>query len=81
MTEKSKITSKGQLTMPVAIRRALGVKEGDMVVFEVSKEGQVRVRPEKKQGRFAKYKGAGLGDIKTKAQMDAWLKDLRGRDE
>jgi AbrB family looped-hinge helix DNA binding protein len=67
--------------MPVAIRRALGLKEGDTVVFEVNKEGQVRVRPDKQENRFAKYRGAGLGDIKTKAQMDAWLKDLRGRDE
>jgi hypothetical protein len=30
---------------------------------------------------FAKYRGVGLGQVKTKAQMDDWLKDLRGRDE
>lgn len=31
--------------------------------------------------RFAKYRGAGLGKIKTKKQMMAWLKKMRGRED
>ncbi|NCC62263.1 MAG: AbrB/MazE/SpoVT family DNA-binding domain-containing protein, partial [Verrucomicrobiae bacterium] len=31
--ELAKITSKGQITIPVDIRRKLGVKEGDKVLF------------------------------------------------
>ena len=31
--ELAKITSKGQITIPVAIRRMLGVKDGDKVPF------------------------------------------------
>lgn len=31
--ELAKITSKGQITIPIAIRRMLGVKEGDKVMF------------------------------------------------
>ena len=31
--EIAKITSKGQITIPVAIRKALGVKDGDKVLF------------------------------------------------
>ena len=31
--ELAKITSKGQITIPVAIRRMLGVKDGDKVVM------------------------------------------------
>ncbi|MCC8081772.1 MAG: AbrB/MazE/SpoVT family DNA-binding domain-containing protein [Lachnospiraceae bacterium] len=31
--ELAKITSKGQITIPVAIRRLLGVKDGDKVMF------------------------------------------------
>ena len=31
--ELAKITSKGQITIPIAIRRQLGVKEGDKVMF------------------------------------------------
>ena len=38
--ELAKITSKGQITIPVAIRRALGVKDGDKVMF-IEQEGKV----------------------------------------
>lgn len=31
--ELAKITSKGQITIPIAIRRFLGVKDGDKVLF------------------------------------------------
>ena len=31
--EIAKITSKGQITIPIAIRKALGVKDGDKVLF------------------------------------------------
>ncbi|MFA7621936.1 MAG: AbrB/MazE/SpoVT family DNA-binding domain-containing protein [Aminobacteriaceae bacterium] len=31
--ELAKITSKGQITIPVSIRRKLGVKKGDKVLF------------------------------------------------
>lgn len=79
--EKSKLTSKGQLTLPKAIRQALGVKEGDTVVFAVSSEGEVQLRPERGESCFAKYRGVGLGNIQTKTEMDTYLKTLRGRDE
>lgn len=31
--ELAKVTSKGQITIPVAIRKLLGVKDGDKVLF------------------------------------------------
>lgn len=31
--ELAKITSKGQITLPIAIRKTLGVKDGDKVAF------------------------------------------------
>ncbi|MHB1340420.1 MAG: AbrB/MazE/SpoVT family DNA-binding domain-containing protein [Coriobacteriia bacterium] len=34
MFAKAKITSKGQITVPIEIREALGVGKGDMLVFE-----------------------------------------------
>lgn len=39
----SRLTSKGQATIPVEIRRALRLKEGDSVVFEFEK-GKVTLR-------------------------------------
>ncbi len=39
----STLTSKGQLTMPKAIRERLGLREGDRVEFRVTENGQVLV--------------------------------------
>lgn len=38
--EVAKITSKGQITIPIDIRRRLGVKEGDKVLF-VEEQGRI----------------------------------------
>lgn len=35
MDAAARITSKGQVTVPKAVRDALGIKEGDAVVFRV----------------------------------------------
>jgi antitoxin PrlF len=41
---KAKITSKGQITLPAALRKELGVKTGDSVMFVPEKNGAFRVR-------------------------------------
>jgi antitoxin PrlF len=43
----ARITSKGQVTIPVDIRRELGVREGDTLTFR-SRGGVVTVTSEKK---------------------------------
>jgi AbrB family looped-hinge helix DNA binding protein len=58
MQNNAKITSKGQITIPLKIRQALGVKEGDRLVFEQNGD-EIVVRPEKRESKFAKYKGIG----------------------
>ncbi|MEA4847353.1 MAG: AbrB/MazE/SpoVT family DNA-binding domain-containing protein [Clostridiaceae bacterium] len=40
--ELAKITSKGQITIPLDIRRKLGVKEGDKVLF-VEESGRIYI--------------------------------------
>ena len=40
--ELAKVTSKGQVTIPISIRRKLGVKEGDKILF-VEDRGQIVV--------------------------------------
>ncbi|MBY0612906.1 MAG: type II toxin-antitoxin system PrlF family antitoxin [Beijerinckiaceae bacterium] len=39
--ERSKITAKGQTTLPKAVRQALGVDVGDEVIFNVNEDGVV----------------------------------------
>jgi AbrB family looped-hinge helix DNA binding protein len=43
----SVLTRKGQVTVPAEIRRALGLREGDKVIFslEDANAGQISVRP------------------------------------
>lgn len=43
----ARITSKGQITLPVEVRRALGVGEGDQVEFFVHRDGRVLVHARK----------------------------------
>ncbi|MGI8608975.1 MAG: AbrB/MazE/SpoVT family DNA-binding domain-containing protein [Candidatus Dormibacteria bacterium] len=35
MEKRATLTSKGQVTIPADVRKALGIKKGDQVVFEV----------------------------------------------
>ena len=39
----STVTRKGQVTVPIEIRRALGIKQGDRVVFELDHEGVAKL--------------------------------------
>jgi len=43
--ELAKVTSKGQVTIPVAIRKRLGIKDGDKLLFIEKPDGVVMVNP------------------------------------
>jgi antitoxin PrlF len=42
----SRMTSKGQITVPKAVRDALGVGPGDRLAFRIDDDGRVLVEPE-----------------------------------
>ena len=42
--KSSTISKKGQTTIPQEIRERLNLKEGDLVVFELKKDGQVLLK-------------------------------------
>jgi antitoxin PrlF len=44
MDAAAKVTSKGQVTVPKAVRDALGIKEGDEVIFRVEGNRAVLAR-------------------------------------
>ena len=48
--EVAKITSKGQITIPISIRRRLELNEGDKVLFIYKPEGVMMVNPNNMQG-------------------------------
>ena len=78
MQKQARITSKGQITVPHEIRRAMGVKPGDRLVFERD-GGQVHVRPLRTQSPFEKYRGIGNPGIPSgKKALNRWLRERRG---
>jgi AbrB family looped-hinge helix DNA binding protein len=40
----ARVTTKGQVTIPATIRKALDIEEGDQLVFELVKGEEARVR-------------------------------------
>ena len=48
--EVAKVTSKGQITIPISIRRKLEINEGDKVLFMYKPDGVMMVNPNTFQG-------------------------------
>jgi AbrB family looped-hinge helix DNA binding protein len=48
--EVAKVTSKGQITIPISIRRKLDINEGDKVLFVYKPDGVLMVNPNTYQG-------------------------------
>ncbi len=80
MELKAKVTSKGQLTIPREVRQALGVREGDSLLFEMDEDDeQVRVRVERKPVSFADYEGAWReGKGMNLKEVNEYMRELRG---
>ena len=78
MQKQARITSKGQITIPREVRRALGVRAGDRLLFESDGEG-VRVRPVRNKSAFSKYRGIGNPGIRSgRKSISRWLREMRG---
>jgi AbrB family looped-hinge helix DNA binding protein len=65
MTARTKITSKGQVTIPKDVRERLGLRPGDEIEFVDDRKG-FRVQKRVTASPFRKYRG--------------YLKHLAGRD-
>ena len=79
MQKQATITSKGQITVPREVRRLLGVRSGDKLVFETDGKG-VRVRPVRTKSTFSKYRGIGNPGIPSgRAKISKWLRGMRGQ--
>lgn len=79
MHKQAKITSKGQITVPREVRRALGVRAGDRLLFESDGTG-VRIRAVRTKSAFSKYRGIGNPGIGSgRKNIQRWLRELRGQ--
>jgi antitoxin PrlF len=78
MQKQARITSKGQITVPREVRRILGVRVGDRLLFESDGKG-IRVRPVRSRSSFSKYRGIGNPGIGSgRRSIARWLRELRG---
>lgn len=77
MQKQARITSKGQITVPREVRRVLGVRAGDRLLFE-SDGKDVRVRPVRNKSAFSKYRGIGNPGIRSgRKSISRWLREMR----
>jgi AbrB family looped-hinge helix DNA binding protein len=77
------ITSKGQITIPMQIRRSLGVRPGDKLRFEPRKDGY-RVVRDSQDEVFEKWRGIGTGfqiPGKGRDALVAFFREMRGHDD
>jgi AbrB family looped-hinge helix DNA binding protein len=78
---RATVTSKGQITVPVEIRRSLGIKPGDKIRFE-QQEGGIRVVHDVDENPFEKWRGIGVPGIGPGREgVMAYMRELRGYDE
>jgi AbrB family looped-hinge helix DNA binding protein len=77
--KQARITTKGQITVPHEVRRALGVRPGDKLLFE--QDGAAfRVRPVRKQSPFEKYRGVGNPGIPSgRKAIIRYFRKIRGK--
>jgi AbrB family looped-hinge helix DNA binding protein len=75
------VRSKGLVTIPIEIRRSLGLREGDKVRF-VAERGTVSIRPaidHEQPDPLDEYAGA-LGNFACGLpEINAWVDEIRGR--
>ena len=64
------LTSKGQITIPAAVREDMGLSQGDRVVFERMKDGYLMTPSPRRIDRLAGFFGPYQGEPVTVEQMD-----------
>ena len=76
MGRSSTISSKGQITVPLEVRKRLGLRVGDRVEFVVDKD-RTTIRPARApENPFLKYVGA-LPAFSSIHEVNAWVRALR----
>lgn len=79
MANRATLTSKGQITIPMDVRKRLGLRQGDQIEFDVS-HGQTVIRPVRKEKNpFEKWRGAAKGAFPGGLkEINEWVRDMRG---
>jgi len=78
-TDMTKITTKGQVTIPKRLRDHLGLKPGSSVEFDLAADGRVFLRAPQRapESKFARLRGSAKAGMTT----DQLMALTRGEDE
>ena len=84
----ARVTTKGQVTIPVQIRKTLAIEDGDALIFEITKADEARIRVIKRK-RLTDLYGAlpatrpypGKEAIRTKVGQNLGEKPLGSQDD
>lgn len=69
----SKLTAKHQVTVPADVRKALGLRAGDRVVFMVEEDGKAVLRKvTQADWEWARFVGSQLSEWNNDANEKAW---------
>jgi AbrB family looped-hinge helix DNA binding protein len=80
MAASSTLSSKGQITLPLEVRKRLGLKRGDRIEF-VLEQGRTVVQPARTTDNpFLEDVGI-LPALGTLQDIHSWIRDLRDEDE
>jgi antitoxin PrlF len=61
-----RVTQKGQVTIPLEVRRALGIQPGSDVEFELDDQGaRLLLDRDRAATEIARMRGAGRGEMST----------------
>jgi len=78
--ELAKVTSKGQVTIPITIRKRLGIKDGDKLLFIEKPDGVIIVNPTmmalEKIGKAFEGEAERLS-LETEEDVVAMIKEIR----
>jgi AbrB family looped-hinge helix DNA binding protein len=80
---RATVTTKGQITVPVEIRRSLRIKPGDKLRFEPQEDGFRLVR-DTDENVFEKWRGIGTGfpiEGEGTEAIIAFFRKMRGHDD
>jgi AbrB family looped-hinge helix DNA binding protein len=61
-----RVTQKGQVTIPLQVRRALGIQPGSDVAFELDERGaRLLIDRDRAAQEVSRMRGAGAGEMTT----------------
>jgi AbrB family looped-hinge helix DNA binding protein len=72
-----RVSSKGQIVIPKAIRQQLGIAQGDACEVEV-REGEMVLRPVRRSGDWRRWQGLLRGTTALEEHLDEHRREVEG---